>query len=137
MAKIPSKKSIQKRKPKPSQKNSSLHQRSNKQLAGIGLPPKKFQKRVENFICENCGAHVKGAGYTDHCPYCLWSKHVDINPGDRRCKCSGMMKPLSLEANSKGYVIHYKCHKCGYTHKVRSDKADSFAKMLELVSHYQ
>jgi len=48
------------------------------------LPEKKFQKRIENFTCEKCGLFVKGTGYTDHCPNCLWSKHMDINPGDRK-----------------------------------------------------
>ncbi|MDD4027925.1 MAG: RNHCP domain-containing protein, partial [Bacilli bacterium] len=43
----------------------------------------------ENFICEVCKKEVKSLGYTarDHCPYCLSSKHVDINPGDRKCTC--------------------------------------------------
>ena len=38
----------------------------------------------EDFICENCGKDVEKSSYTarDHCPYCLYSKHVDINPGD-------------------------------------------------------
>ena len=40
----------------------------------------------EDFICENCGKDVEKSSYTarDHCPYCLYSKHVDINPGDRK-----------------------------------------------------
>ena len=44
-----------------------------------------FTKIDEEFICENCGKKVKKLGYTcrNHCPYCLHSKHVDVNPGDR------------------------------------------------------
>ena len=43
---------------------------------------KKFTMKDENFICEVCGSDVKKLGYTarDHCPNCLCSKHVDINP---------------------------------------------------------
>ncbi|MEK7158524.1 MAG: RNHCP domain-containing protein, partial [Patescibacteria group bacterium] len=42
-----------------------------------------FQRRVEDFTCESCGAQVTGDGYTNHCPQCLVSKHVDVYPGDR------------------------------------------------------
>ena len=44
---------------------------------------KKFNMIDESFICENCGKKVTKLGYTarDHCPYCLYSKHLDINPG--------------------------------------------------------
>ena len=46
---------------------------------------KRFTMIDEEFICENCGKHVDKLNYTarDHCPYCLFSKHVDINPGDQ------------------------------------------------------
>jgi len=57
----------------------------------------KISKRKENFICRHCGAIVEGNGYTDHCPHCLWSQHRDINPGDRKEKCHGLMKPVGVE----------------------------------------
>jgi len=43
---------------------------------------RKFTKIDEEFICENCGHKVNKLGYTcrNHCPICLYSKHVDINP---------------------------------------------------------
>ena len=43
---------------------------------------KRFTKIDEEFICENCGEKVEKLGYTcrNHCPHCLYSKHVDINP---------------------------------------------------------
>ena len=46
---------------------------------------KKFTMKDEKFICENCGKEVLPLGYTarDHCNYCLYSKHLDIFPGDR------------------------------------------------------
>ncbi|MGC8981457.1 MAG: RNHCP domain-containing protein [Minisyncoccia bacterium] len=62
---------------------------------------KKFQRRIEDFRCERCGTFVKGTGYIDHCPNCLWSKHVDINPGDRKANCGGMMKPKGVEIQNK------------------------------------
>ena len=45
---------------------------------------KKFERNREDFTCNNCELFVQGDGYTDHCPSCLYSKHVDINPGDRQ-----------------------------------------------------
>ena len=49
-----------------------------------------FTEIDEEFICENCGRKVEPLGYScrNHCPYCLYSKHVDINPGDRRRRMS-------------------------------------------------
>ncbi|MCK9497721.1 MAG: RNHCP domain-containing protein [Candidatus Colwellbacteria bacterium] len=74
----------------------------------------EFKKKKEDFVCENCGELVKGDGYTNHCPKCLWSKHVDVNPGDRLSKCGGMMEPIYLDwANGMFSIIH-KCLKCGH-----------------------
>ena len=33
-----------------------------------------FTKKIEDFTCDHCGYNVKGKGYTNHCPKCLWSK---------------------------------------------------------------
>jgi len=76
----------------------------------------------EEFDCENCGRHVSRLGYScrNHCPYCLYSKHVDINPGDRAEECQGLLEPVALDTDSKkGYVIIFKCKKCG---KIRRNK---------------
>jgi rubrerythrin len=98
----------------------------------LRMEEKKFQKRVENFICEHCGFFVKGSGYTDHCPKCLWSKHVDINPGDRESGCNGMMKPIGIKIEQGEYVIYYQCIKCGYKHRVKSNPEDNFEEILKL-----
>jgi len=73
----------------------------------------KFQKNIENFTCEHCGALVKGTGYTNHCPKCLWSKHVDVFPGDRAEECGGLMEPIGLAAKKSGYILTHRCIKCG------------------------
>jgi ribosomal protein L37AE/L43A len=93
---------------------------------------KKFQRRIEDFDCEHCGAHVVGNGYTDHCPKCLWSKHVDINPGDRMASCGGMMRPMSLVGSSPNYRIVYRCEKCGAAKTVSAVQPDDEAVMIEL-----
>jgi hypothetical protein len=43
----------------------------------------------------------------------LWSKHVDIKPGDRASDCQGMMRPERMEHRSgKGLVIIHRCIRC-------------------------
>ena len=63
----------------------------------------KFTKIDEEFICENCGNKVEKLGYTcrNHCPDCLHSKHVDVNPGDRQEECHGLLEPIGLEMSNK------------------------------------
>jgi len=77
---------------------------------------RNFTEIDESFICENCNKEVKPLGYScrNHCPYCLFSKHVDKNPGDREEECHGKLEPIKVEINSKkGYVIIHRCQKCG------------------------
>ena len=73
----------------------------------------------ESFICEHCGKDVNKLEYTarDHCPYCLYSKHVDINPGDRLNSCKGILRPIDIEKFKDTYKIIYKCEKCSELHK--------------------
>ncbi len=83
----------------------------------------RFTKIDEEFICEKCQKKVPKLGYTcrNHCPYCLYSKHVDINPGDRKEICHGMLEPIGVKIDSKkGYIIVFRCQKCG---KIRNNKA--------------
>ena len=73
----------------------------------------KFIKNIENFVCENCGHEVIGNGFTNHCPKCLWSKHVDVFPGDRLEKCGGLMRPVGLKVKYGDESIVHKCVRCG------------------------
>ena len=77
---------------------------------------KRFQKKDDGFICKNCGYAVQPLGYSsrNHCPFCLWSLHVDILPGDRANPCGAPMKPVRAEPDrKKGYVIIHRCTVCG------------------------
>jgi ribosomal protein L37AE/L43A len=93
---------------------------------------RKFQRKIENFTCENCGKKVKGTGYTNHCPNCLFSRHVDINPGDRGEICGGLMEPVGLEMNKNEYIILHRCKKCGAERKNHADKNDSVEALINL-----
>lgn len=95
----------------------------------------KFTEIDEEFICENCGKKVTKLGYScrNHCLYCLHSKHVDINPGDRAEDCKGILEPISLETDSKkGYVIIFKCKKCGAIRKNKVAKDDNMDLIIKL-----
>ena len=94
--------------------------------------PKLFKKNVEDFTCEKCGAQVVGNGYTNHCPKCLWSKHVDINPGDRASLCGGMMKPVSVETEKGEYVLIFLCEKCAFTRRKKVEINDDFDEILKI-----
>lgn len=93
---------------------------------------KRFQRTKEDFVCEKCGHQVKGDGYTNHCPICLYSKHVDINPGDRLADCEGLMQPIDFELKNGDYIIIHKCQKCGHQKKNRISKDDDLKILLEI-----
>ena len=96
---------------------------------------KRFTRKVENFICENCGFEVIGNGYTNRCPKCLYSKHVDINPGDRLCGCNGIMKPVEIIKKNGEFVILHKCQKCGFERKNKVNENDDYKKIIEISSN--
>jgi len=91
-----------------------------------------FIKKIENFICERCGASVVGNGYTNHCPKCLWSKHVDVAPGDRLASCGGSMEPIGVEVLSGTALIHHWCTRCGFIRKQTSSPADALDALAEI-----
>ena len=95
---------------------------------------KKFQRKIEDFVCENCGREVKGNGYTNHCPKCLWSKHVDVNPGDRKEKCGGMMLPAGIRLKGGENIINHKCVKCGFERSNKVGVSDDFNAVVKASS---
>ena len=93
---------------------------------------KQFTKLVEDFNCAHCGTVVHGNGYTNHCPNCLWSKHVDNNPGDRSATCGGMMKPVSVIPDGERFIITHKCEICGKTKRQRTSDDDNIDAIIEI-----
>ncbi len=93
------------------------------------------------FACVNCGEDIPpltNGSYRNHCPHCLYSLHVDINPGDRANDCQGILKPVGVDYNAKkGWIIVHQCQKCG---ELRRNKAalddpelpDDYDVLLEL-----
>ena len=96
---------------------------------------KRFNMIDEKFICEHCGKAVEKLNYTarDHCPYCLYSKHVDILPGDRKNECKGLLKPIDIEKFKDTYKIIYKCEKCKEIHKNIIANDDDFEQIINIM----
>jgi hypothetical protein len=68
----------------------------------------KGEKEEGNFRCEHCNQLVidteyVGTHHRNHCPSCLWSKHVDKEKsGDRLSTCNSMMKPVGITFKQEG-----------------------------------
>jgi hypothetical protein len=82
----------------------------------------------DGFVCTHCGAEVlplARGGFRNHCPKCLWSKHVDCVPGDREAACAGLMEPIRVEYDARrGWMIVHRCVCCGSVRRNRAALSD-------------
>ncbi|MGL4611045.1 MAG: RNHCP domain-containing protein [Trueperaceae bacterium] len=89
------------------------------------------------FRCLHCDADVPpldNGSYRNHCPYCLYSLHVDINPGDRANDCKGVLEPVGVEHSSKkGWIILHRCQACGELRRNKAALDDSVSDDYELI----
>ncbi|MFW5737336.1 MAG: RNHCP domain-containing protein [Spirochaetota bacterium] len=90
------------------------------------------------FTCAHCGRFVPdrshGTSQRNHCPYCLWSVHVDIKPGDRASLCRAPMEPVALWACEGDELrILHRCTGCGVIKPNRVAGDDSEEALDELV----
>ena len=60
----------------------------------------------DTFTCKVCGRlctpENAGSDHRNHCPNCLSSLHVDIEPGDRESDCGGAHKGTDTQARHEG-----------------------------------
>lgn len=96
-----------------------------------------FTPRQEPFTCENCGYDVQPlerGTCRSHCPKCLFSKHVDNDPGDRASICQGMMEPVGIDQDGKkGFMIIHHCRKCGIEKKNKAAPDDELTRPSALL----
>jgi len=100
-----------------------------------------YGKGNDTFICKQCGTKVralKNGSYRNHCPFCLWSRHDDLTPGDRSSGCKGLMEPIRVEYSfKKGWIIVHECLKCGFIRKnkaaLNDDQPDNFQLLCQIV----
>ncbi|HEX9018005.1 MAG TPA: RNHCP domain-containing protein [Anaerolineaceae bacterium] len=89
----------------------------------------RFDQVTSDFKCRHCHQYVStdpllsGVNNRNHCPYCLWSRHMDLyQPGDRLSACKTEMRPLgvTLKQTRKKYGVQqgelmlvHRCVDCG------------------------
>lgn len=91
----------------------------------------------ESFTCKVCGRLVvpNGAGsdHRNHCPYCLTSMHLDIEPGDRGADCGGAMEPVAVWVRKNGeWAIIHRCKICGALSSNRIAADDNPMKLMSI-----
>lgn len=99
----------------------------------------RFIAKNDPFICGHCHKSVEpiiyGGSYRNHCPFCLYSKHVDGDiPGDRSNRCQGLMEPVAVTTRRTGeYVLTHRCVKCGFERFNRIAGDDDFELITKII----
>lgn len=80
------------------------------------------------------GRTLYGGKHRNHCPQCLYSRHVDgKTPGDRASDCGGAMAPVGAFTRTKGeHAIVHRCLTCGFERHNRVAADDDFAAVMRL-----
>ena len=105
---------------------------------------RKYDKRyykthpcTDSFTCWVCGWPVvsqgAGSGHRNHCPNCLWSIHLDNEPGDRESGCRGRMEPIGVWVRKNGeWAILHRCTVCGKISSNRIAADDNPMRLMAL-----
>ncbi|MGW2514065.1 RNHCP domain-containing protein [Streptomyces scopuliridis] len=71
--------------------------------------------------------------HRNHCPNCLWSRHVDDTPGDRAADCGARMEPLAISVRGDGeWVLVHRCVHCDVLHANRTAGDDNVLPLTRL-----
>lgn len=87
--------------------------------------------RLDSFRCSQCGldvsGHAPGTAHRNHCPNCLWSRHLDDDsPGDRAADCGSRMEPIAICVRGDGeWVLVHRCTGCSMLHLNRTAADDN------------
>ncbi len=79
---------------------------------------------------------VRGDGYTNHCPACLHSKHVDVHPGDRAEICGGILRPVGFDLGGQKLSVIFRCRSCGAVRRNRTSPADDAEEIQRLMRQF-
>lgn len=109
--------------------NKFLVRRHHRRFPRLPIPMShKSRTESNDFTCVHCKSNVPiqawGTRHRNHCPLCLWSRHVDDEPGDRACPCRSPMEPIGIEVRQDGeWAIIHRCAGCGTlgTNRVAGD----------------
>lgn len=92
---------------------------------------------TDAFTCKACGWPVAsggaGSNHRNHCPNCLYSVHLDNEPGDRESDCHGCMEPIGVWVRKSGeWAIIHRCTICGKLSSNRVAADDNPMKLMAL-----
>lgn len=98
-------------------------------------------ERRQEFRCRHCRSFVgvlpSGGRHRNHCPVCLYSRHVDARrPGDRAADCGGSMAPVGVYERRDGeQVLVHRCWECGIerSNRIAADDDPSLVMRLALL----
>lgn len=96
------------------------------------------QPQSDAFTCGHCQRYVgplpSGGHNRNHCPFCLYSRHVDAErSGDRASACKGLMEPIGVFERPNGEeVLVHRCVKCGFERFNRVGADDDEAQVAAL-----
>lgn len=99
----------------------------------------RYRDRGGSFRCVHCGLDVPagapGTAHRNHCPTCLWSRHLDDDvPGDRASDCQASMEPIAVtvrgaslrgERSGSEWVLIHRCTGCDQLRLNRSAGDDN------------
>lgn len=90
-----------------------------------------------SFRCGHCDfavpLHAPGTRHRNHCPICLWSRHLDDVPGDRDAVCGGLMEPVAISPRPDGeWMVVHRCRSCDQLHRTRIAGDDDPVALMSL-----
>ena len=87
-------------------------------------------KHCRRFVCPPPG----GGHHRNHCPFCLFSRHVDDKrPGDRMSTCGASMEPVGyFQRHNEEYVLVHRCLGCEFERFNRIAADDDIDLVLSL-----
>ena len=100
--------------------------------------PSRARVTSGTFRCRRCRLDVSldapGTAHRNHCPACLWSRHLDDDvPGDRNAGCGAAMEPIAVSVRGDGeWVLVHRCTACDEIHLNRTAGDDSPLLLLQL-----
>jgi len=95
---------------------------------------------LRSFQCGHCGVEISldapGTTHRNHCPRCLWSRHLDRNvPGDRKADCPGGMEPIAVTVRGEQrWVLVHRCTRCGRLRLNRTAADDNVLLLLQIAA---
>lgn len=97
----------------------------------------KTHSCTDSFECRVCGRLVvpenAGSSHRNHCPNCLSSMHLDIEPGDRAAECGGIMDSVAVWVRKNGeWAIIHRCRRCGAFSSNRTAADDNPMKLMSI-----